>query len=107
MGNQHVQIQAPADIEGHLGGDGRYYLLDFARTYPPEAPSKRFYHKFDCALNNVFRAIHKTVLYFRLRPEFVRNYNIPLSSDAFSGFGKDDSDVHDLEVKLVRSLSLF
>ena len=24
------------DIEGHKGLDGRYYVLDFARTFPPE-----------------------------------------------------------------------
>ena len=28
------------DIEGHLGTDGKYYLLDFARLFPPEAPSR-------------------------------------------------------------------
>ena len=26
------------DIEGHLGKDGRYYLVDFHRTFPPEPP---------------------------------------------------------------------
>ena len=30
--------QPLGDIEGHLGTDGKYYLLDFARTMPPEAP---------------------------------------------------------------------
>lgn len=30
-------------IEGHLGKDGKFYVLDFARTMPPEAPDpKRF-----------------------------------------------------------------
>lgn len=24
-----------ADIEGHRGFDGRYYVLDFARVFPP------------------------------------------------------------------------
>lgn len=24
------------DIEGHLGQDGKYYCLDFARVFPPE-----------------------------------------------------------------------
>ena len=28
------------DIEGHLGTDNKFYVLDFARTFPPEAPSK-------------------------------------------------------------------
>jgi hypothetical protein len=33
-----VEIVGPSDIEGHLGTDGRYYVLDFARVFPPEAP---------------------------------------------------------------------
>ena len=31
-------MAACGDIEGHLAHDGRYYMLDFARTFPPEAP---------------------------------------------------------------------
>lgn len=38
VGKQRVPIFGPGDIEGHLGTDGRYYLLDFARLMPPEAP---------------------------------------------------------------------
>ena len=32
-------IYGPGDIEGHLGLDGNYYVVDFGRTFPPEAPS--------------------------------------------------------------------
>ena len=32
-------IHSAADVEVHLGTDQRYYMLDFARTFPPEAPS--------------------------------------------------------------------
>ncbi len=28
------------DIEAHLGLDGRFYVLDYARTFPPEAFKK-------------------------------------------------------------------
>jgi hypothetical protein len=38
VGKQRVPIVGPGDIEGHLGTDGRYYLLDFARLMPPETP---------------------------------------------------------------------
>ena len=38
VGPNKVPIVGPGDIEGHRGKDGRYYLLDFARTLPPEAP---------------------------------------------------------------------
>jgi hypothetical protein len=37
------------DIEGHKGTDGRYYVLDFARVFPPEArlngdPSEKVFY---------------------------------------------------------------
>lgn len=38
-------------------------------------------------------------LYNLLRPEFVRVYEKPLSSDAFVSFGKHNADVHNAEVK--------
>ena len=38
MGNGGAVIYGPGDIEGHLGNDGQYYMVDFGRTFPPEAP---------------------------------------------------------------------
>ncbi len=29
-------------MEGHLGDDGKYYLLDFARMFPPEGKTSVF-----------------------------------------------------------------
>lgn len=57
----------PCDIEGHVGSDGRYYILDNARIMPPEPPSGNFL----CRL---------------MRHEFVRQYSKPLCSDAYSNF---------------------
>jgi len=90
-------LAMPVDIEGHLGTDGRFYvvgnwiqssvlplscaLLDIARLFPPTTPqSKR----------------RGCYLYRLMRPEFVRQYQLPLSSDAFSRFGMYDpeSDLH-------------
>lgn len=31
-------MHSACDIEGHRGEDGRFYLLDFARSFPPEYP---------------------------------------------------------------------
>lgn len=28
-------LYSPTDIEGHIGFDGLYYVLDLARTFPP------------------------------------------------------------------------
>lgn len=42
LSKHHVcmtELYGPGDIEGHLGHDGRHYLLDFSRILPPEAPS--------------------------------------------------------------------
>ena len=39
-------VVGPGDMEGHLGKDGRYYLVDLARLMPPEAPLTYAYHLF-------------------------------------------------------------
>lgn len=31
-------VKHVASTQGHLGTDGRYYLLDFGRTFPAESP---------------------------------------------------------------------
>lgn len=74
--NGWKELHSAADIEGHLGMDNQFYLLDFSRTMPPEYPvkSKKGAH-----------------LYQLLRPEFVRFYHIPLCPDAFSGFQLADA----------------
>lgn len=33
-----VKLWLGADVEGHIGEDGLYYLLDFARVFPAEHP---------------------------------------------------------------------
>ena len=65
-------LHGPFDIEGHRGTDGRVYLLDFHRVFPPE-PVQASAH---LQLKNAH-------LYRLLRPELVRSNERPLSSDAF------------------------
>jgi len=31
-------VYSASDVEGHIGTDGKYYLLDFSRVWPPETP---------------------------------------------------------------------
>jgi len=64
-------IHSAADVEGHLGTDGRYYLVDFSRTFPCEKPRR------DITGSHLFRL---------LRPELVKEFPRPLCSDAFSNF---------------------
>ncbi|KAK5577688.1 hypothetical protein RB653_002633 [Dictyostelium firmibasis] len=75
-------INGPIDIEGHLGSDSRFYLLDFARLSPPEPPKNR-----------------GSYLYKLLRLELVRKYQKPLCSDAFSPMSSIDIDLHNIEVQ--------
>ena len=79
-----VMIWGPGDIEAHEGTDNKFYVVDFGRTFPPEAPSEQGSRK---------------IFYCLLRPEFVRLYPKPLSSDAFSCWGKCNSRVHNQEVR--------
>jgi len=39
---QRIALRTPVDLEGHLGHDGRYYVLDCSRLFPPVAPPKGF-----------------------------------------------------------------
>ena len=34
-----TEIHGAGDVEGHLGLDGKYYVVDFSRCLPPEAPT--------------------------------------------------------------------
>lgn len=77
-------LHAPCDMEGHIGLDGRFYLVDLARLFPPETPQK------DVPGSFLFRL---------LRPELVRRFYKPLSPDAFTLFGEHDHLQHDAEVQ--------
>jgi len=61
----------PADIEVHRGTDGKYYMLDFARLWPPEVPTP---------------GLQASFLIRMMRPELVRSFPKPLCSDGFSRF---------------------
>eukprot|EP01090_Pellita_catalonica_P018797 TRINITY_DN6182_c0_g1_i1.p1 TRINITY_DN6182_c0_g1~~TRINITY_DN6182_c0_g1_i1.p1 ORF type:complete len:798 (+),score=103.87 TRINITY_DN6182_c0_g1_i1:52-2394(+) len=76
-------LYGPCDIEGHQADDGKRYIIDTSRIWPCEKPNKNIKGSF------MFRL---------LRGEFVSKYPIPLSSDAFSFFGKHDCATHNHEV---------
>lgn len=70
-GNGKELTYGPGDLEGHRGYDGKYYVLDFARVFPPQSLQGS--------------RDGKRVLFELLRPELVRSFRVPLSSDAFTG----------------------
>eukprot|EP01087_Luapelamoeba_hula_P011123 TRINITY_DN2996_c0_g1_i1.p1 TRINITY_DN2996_c0_g1~~TRINITY_DN2996_c0_g1_i1.p1 ORF type:complete len:1244 (-),score=201.79 TRINITY_DN2996_c0_g1_i1:41-3772(-) len=69
-------VWGPGDLEGHVGLDGKHYVVDLARLFPPEAPSP-----------DETRAVY----YNMLRPELVKNNPVPLSSDALTGWCSKDT----------------
>lgn len=79
-----VRLDAAGDIEGHLGENGRVYLLDLARTFPPEHP---------LASTHLVRP-PQSVFYCFLRPEFLQLLKQrgcpPLSPDSLTGWGNSD-----------------
>lgn len=83
VGNQ--SLHSPGDIEGHSGLDGRLYLIDLARLFPPEFPDT---------------PVGKNDIWFKLlRGEAVMAWGKPLSSDALSRWGKVGGRQNDWEVK--------
>jgi hypothetical protein len=74
-----VEMHGPGDIEVHVSPvDGRLYALDFARLFPAEPPQSDGSQKL-------------SYLVKLMRPELVRDNPVPLSSDAFSCFGRVDA----------------
>ena len=70
-----VKVSICFDLEGHIGTDGNYYMCDFARTFPPADQM----------------GVPGRFLYRLLRPEFVKKYRKPISSDSFLAMQVDKS----------------
>jgi Translation initiation factor eIF3 subunit 135 len=77
-----------------MGRDGRVYVLDFARLFPPQSPA-------------VTQESDKRAVFFKmLRPEFVRRCPEALSSDAFTGWGRTNREKYDPAVSRATQLLL-
>jgi hypothetical protein len=95
-------LYGPADIEGHRSWqDNRYYVLDFARgeccVCRVSCVSCRALANHCSVVSLVFPPtaeadVLKTFLYRLFRPEFIKTYSTPLSSDAFSPFGGPENE---------------
>eukprot|EP01102_Stenamoeba_stenopodia_P013206 TRINITY_DN4255_c0_g2_i1.p1 TRINITY_DN4255_c0_g2~~TRINITY_DN4255_c0_g2_i1.p1 ORF type:complete len:961 (+),score=234.00 TRINITY_DN4255_c0_g2_i1:195-3077(+) len=75
-------IYSAIDIEGHRGQDGKFYLIDFARAFPPAKTNPKFTNGH---------------IYQLLRPEFVRKYCKPLCPDTYSKFLPDENEAMENE----------
>ena len=108
--------------------DQRFYVIDLARVFPPTAEPEYVVHLRNLSPNTspllslsqsstlsrtaimsflsiasrskpLLRSVEQSFLYKLFRPEFVKNYPKPLSSDAFSPFGDpDNKTLHNDEV---------
>jgi hypothetical protein len=110
-----VRVDACADLEGHVGTDGRLYVLDTARVMPAEAPYDDDHDDQhdgeegdggDASPRHprhprLKRAVVRTLrwpaaakcahLIYQLRPKVVLQHACALSSDAWSNFGAHDA----------------
>jgi hypothetical protein len=59
--------------------------VDTARLFPPTLPA---------------RDQPGSVLFNQFRPEFIKDYKMPLSSDAFTGFGRHNYHEHNKEIEV-------
>ncbi|KAL6072370.1 Clu domain-containing protein [Balamuthia mandrillaris] len=75
------EIAVCADIEGHMGKDGKRYVIDYGRVFPPEGlPEQDSEEEYD----------KRSIFYKLLRPELVRWNPVALCSDGLSGFVRYD-----------------
>jgi hypothetical protein len=94
-----IRLCSPGDIEGHIGSDSHFYLLDLARTFPAEDPSQCKHLPYKS----------QAVFYRLMRPELLlhlkeKKLTLPLSSDAMTGFGYEKD--FDARSKLATKLLL-
>jgi len=103
VGNAGHRTSMPCDMEIHkvfleATGETRFYVVDFARLFPPQAPCigslvDDIYppapHEY--AASREGKSGH---LQYMLRPELVRNFHISLSSDSFSRFATSTETCH-------------
>lgn len=74
-------LVAPVDIEGHIGSDGKWYIIDTARLMPPEAPTVRYKREGE---------YRKGWIWCRhLRSEALIRCPIRLNPDVYTGFNRN------------------
>ena len=69
------------DLEGHMGTDKKYYLINFSHLFPAQ-----YLESEPGGHNN-----HQV-----LRPELVRTFHVPLSSDALTEHNQNTRDFNDV-----------
>jgi hypothetical protein len=86
-------LHSAGDVEGHLGQDGRYYLLDLGRTRPPESPliCSHLPHSQQSIFSRLLRA--EFLQYLRRE-----KLSPALSPDSLSGWGECGARDHNADI---------
>ena len=92
---RNVVLWGPGDLEGHNGLDGHHYVVDFARVMPPAYTLPALTRE---------DAAKRIIFYQKLRTEFLRSLPFPLSSDAFTVWGRADNTHHNTQVSFYFSI---
>ena len=90
------ELHAPGDLEGHIGNDGRAYVIDSTRLMPLEPPPPQL-------LRSAAPFEHLTR---QLRPELVALSPTPLSPDSFTRWGWHQAKRNNTEVRHAYTLLL-
>lgn len=85
--SKKVLLHSSCDTEGHKGYDGRFYIVDTARTLPP-----------------VYSNSDHAFLYQLMRPELVKKSPFKLCPDVYSGFKVENMEMHIRNNELVTNL---
>jgi Clustered mitochondria len=65
-----VEVHSALDVEGHLGLDDRFYLLDMTRTFPPTWPDPHFEKTPKVVCNELGNEYYHLYQFFRA--EFIK-----------------------------------
>ena len=90
-------LSTAADVEGHVGTDGRFYMIDFARMFPPTTPDPRIHRGYlyqvrRVIMNRYLRFIRSSFPNQVMRPELLP-VTQRLCADTYSGFVRHDPKV--------------
>jgi hypothetical protein len=86
-------LQVGCDVRGYIGADGRRYLMNFRRAFPPEHPK--------CTPHLRPEPRDMSIMWRFLRPQLVKRNPSPLSADALALYTADmaDAEQHDRNVE--------
>lgn len=93
---RQVGLYAAGDIEVHEAPDGKRFVLDLARTFPPEDPEVASH--LPHVHSSIFFRLHRAKFLQHLKDQNSSRFP-PLNSDALSGWGAERGAFHNRNVR--------